>query len=636
MDLKRLAPVASALLLAASTLGAPALAETTDDSSQEDTSPCSKYEGERRERCEAAYSSGTSDDSSADDSDDDDAPDCSQYETEEQRRKCEEYKQRQREDGQEDDHRDSRDDRRARDDGSVSPAPVGPDMIPATIAHDISERREFFRQQTQEHREFHQEHQEERRQLFENQSQERHEFVTDLTQRCMNRTSWDGRDARNMSRDQIREGLETYADNETRCIQEFRAFILGQQEEREDLLETQREEHREFHAKLETERDAFIQEQRERTRQRAQERHQEWQQRHGGEETPDRPGSSGRFQASDGSVDGRFVSFNYTGDPAALADVSYKGIPLFDAVALEGSATHKFRGAGFALAGANGTMTIHDNPAVAFQIHPRNDASWVLNLAPHLTVNATDDDERWRLTDGDELHGFILFEGEPVYDDVNKTFRDDESIRFFAVPERAYQASDPSDDGGQPGIGTASEDDVSNAVRSAMANGTLGAEVNLAQAENGSVEDSTVIYDNLDVSLEEKEAGKVRFVVDGELETGRTVVVNAGPGLFEGEGLSITYEDIYENGTTEEVPIRLASTVHDVMNPNDDSTPEYLPAKGAEGWQVMVSIPHFSAHAVTIQSVTSQAPPSVVAGALAAAGFLVLAGANLFRRGGRP
>lgn len=609
MNIRRLIPVAGALLLVASALGGAALAESgTEDGPSssnyetwcEENTDSEAEEEQCKERFEKQYN----------DSDDGPTWDGSQERS-----------------GDDWSSGDDDADRRS----PHTPKPVVME-IPSDVAPDVDERREFYREQAREHREFHQGQQEERRSLVENQTAERRTFLQNLTQECLNATA-----SEDVTAEDVRERLEADGGNATEeCIKDLRAFLMEQQEERQDLFEEQRSAHEAFHEKQQREREEFLAEQRQEAEARADRGRQDWSRQQGPQgpdaaERPDPARPFGAFQASDGQVDGRYVSFNYTADPAALADVSVKGVPLFDAAALDGSAAHQFRGAAFALSGDNGSLVIHDNPAVAFQIQPEDDTTWVLNLAHHLTVNATDEEERWLVTDGRDLHGVLLFEDDPGYDDVNKSFTGDEGVRFVVVPEEVHDAG--ADDGGQ--MGSASEEaEISNAKRDALAKGTLGAEVNLASGDNGSVEDQTVIYDDLEVTLEEKEQGKVRFVVDGELETGRTVVVNADPGLFEGERLSISYHDIYENGTEEEVPIRLASTVQDVMDPNDDSTPEYLPAEGAQGWQVMVSIPHFSAHAVTIQSVTSQAPPSVMAGALAAVGFLVFAGANLFRRSG--
>lgn len=619
MNIRRLLPVVGALLLVGSAFGGPALAQ--EDSSDGGTD----YDYEKRceeryddparqEQCKQAYEDGFQEYDGSDSESDDDS------DSDWDRSGSSKAWSPSHDDGES---------RHAPPTLTPKPRPVVME-IPADIAPDVDERREFFQEQAQEHREFHQTQQEERTTLFENQSEDRREFLRDLVQRCLNVTA--PADA-NVSTDDVQTRIDVEVTNQTareECLKDLRAYLMEQQEERQELLEDQREDHEAFHEDLREERQAFIQEQREDAEERAEEARQRWSQ----QQSPDRPaeaGPMGAFQASDGHVDGRYVSFNYTSNPAALADVSIKGVPLFDAAALDGTAQERFRGVHFALSGANGSLVIHDNPAVAFQIRPADDTTWVLNLAGHLTVNATDDDERWRVTDGEAFHGALLFEDDPSYDPVNKSFTGDEGVRFVVVPEMATPGGTPGDG---PGMTTTSEEaEVSNAKREAMINGSLGAEVDLTSSDEG-IEDQTVLYDDLEVTLEEKEPGKVRFVVDGELETGRTVVVNADPGLFEGDRLSVSYHDIYENGTEEEIPIRLANTVQDVMNPNDDSTPEYLPAKGAQGWQVMVSIPHFSAHAVTIQSVTAQAPPSIMAGALAAAGFLVLAGANLFRRGG--
>jgi hypothetical protein len=50
-------------------------------------------------------------------------------------------------------------------------------------------------------------------------------------------------------------------------------------------------------------------------------------------------------------------------------------------------------------------------------------------------------------------------------------------------------------------------------------------------------------------------------------------------------------------------PIELADNYDDIMNPDDDDgAAEYLAVVGADGVEVLVSIPHFSPHSITIIS----------------------------------
>ena len=47
----------------------------------------------------------------------------------------------------------------------------------------------------------------------------------------------------------------------------------------------------------------------------------------------------------------------------------------------------------------------------------------------------------------------------------------------------------------------------------------------------------------------------------------------------------------------------MADDVVDVLDPTNDASAEYLVTVGANGVQLLISIPHFSQHSITISSV---------------------------------
>lgn len=91
--------------------------------------------------------------------------------------------------------------------------------------------------------------------------------------------------------------------------------------------------------------------------------------------------------------------------------------------------------------------------------------------------------------------------------------------------------------------------------------------------------------------------GELSLIVSGDHGiAGKTIVISAAEGIFDENGeLLIEYDG---------EKIQLADDLEDVLNPNDDgSHPEYLILKGAKGMQIMISIPHFSDHFISISSV---------------------------------
>jgi hypothetical protein len=130
-------------------------------------------------------------------------------------------------------------------------------------------------------------------------------------------------------------------------------------------------------------------------------------------------------------------------------------------------------------------------------------------------------------------------------------------------------------------------------IDNAIVSGTVGGEILISN----DLENDAILYNNLlsfkSVSIDKNE---ISLIISGdESLSGKTLVINAETGFFDNEGnLLIKYD-----GET----IRLADDINDVLNPNDDgSFPEYLIVEGALGVQIIISIPHFSDHEISITS----------------------------------
>jgi hypothetical protein len=112
------------------------------------------------------------------------------------------------------------------------------------------------------------------------------------------------------------------------------------------------------------------------------------------------------------------------------------------------------------------------------------------------------------------------------------------------------------------------------------------------------LESDIVIYnEHLNINEFNVEKNRVSLKINGdENVTGKTLVINAEEGVFENPDKMIVKYD----GET----IKIADDLDDVLNPDDDgSHPEYLLTHGANGTQIIVSIPHFSEHEITVYSV---------------------------------
>lgn len=182
------------------------------------------------------------------------------------------------------------------------------------------------------------------------------------------------------------------------------------------------------------------------------------------------------------------------------------------------------------------------------------------------------------------------------------------------------------------------EAEVEERKQDAIERGRIGAEVNLKPrvqrgaasmaAANESIE--ILAYDDVEVevdaaTLDDPEV-PLRIVVSSELEEGRTIVVNVDEALLastDAEDLELRYFDLHEqaDGTVLETEVVFvqAASLHDVLEPMDDGgQPEFWVVEDANGVQVLVSVPHWSSHAITVASIaTALHAPSVAVGIVA-------------------
>ncbi len=130
-------------------------------------------------------------------------------------------------------------------------------------------------------------------------------------------------------------------------------------------------------------------------------------------------------------------------------------------------------------------------------------------------------------------------------------------------------------------------------IDSAIQEGLIGAEITVHLGENGIYENQVMTYSNIDVDANATQ-GEILLLVSGDENTlGKTIVINADNKTFYlFSELNVTYDG-------ESIP--LADDIFDVLNPNDDGVkPEWYLGRGAAGTQILISIPHFSAHAIKI------------------------------------
>jgi hypothetical protein len=115
------------------------------------------------------------------------------------------------------------------------------------------------------------------------------------------------------------------------------------------------------------------------------------------------------------------------------------------------------------------------------------------------------------------------------------------------------------------------------------------------------------------------------------------VVLHVDPALVGNatpERLVLRYFDDHTDGTQTEVIFAKADSIADVLDPtNDAGRPEYWVVADADGLQVLVSVPHWSTHTVTLAGLGIVLPPSVMMGLVAGViGTMVAATAMFWPR----
>ena len=348
-----------------------------------------------------------------------------------------------------------------------------------------------------------------------------------------------------------------------------------------------------------------------------------------------------------GSGDGRWISFRVDAANASLLDYRVGGLLVAESIHLEtGSDNLTVRSTGSALRIGDGDteLVLHDDPTGLVRLKAA-DGSLTILLPAGSSVQGAEDGSIARITYEGGRIGHLRAD--------NATFLDERTVLasgFLAllVPEGRQEQQAVSDD--------PDDEDEGKSVTDAIEHRRVGAEITLrhragqaAMADgargNGSVE--VLAYDDVEVQVQMPDGATatpdapIRIEVSAELAEGRTIVLNVERALLESadpESLVVRYFDLHEqlDGSVleTEVVFRMAAGLQDVLDPTDDSgSPEYWIVEDANGLQVLASVPHWSAHAITMGSLAKLAGPNVMAGlALGVAGSLLAAGVLFWPR----
>lgn len=155
-------------------------------------------------------------------------------------------------------------------------------------------------------------------------------------------------------------------------------------------------------------------------------------------------------------------------------------------------------------------------------------------------------------------------------------------------------------------------------LENGLVQGWLGASI-FIKTMNGSTRiKQDYVHPELEVSVGVNVDENVNIDISSENEKGRTILVNIDKktlSFSEKDDISILYDG---------KSIDNSDSYKDVLNPEDDTEPEYYILWGEKGIQVLTSIPEFSKHKIVINSSTDSGYPWLIIGGIIGAVALAL------------
>ena len=324
-----------------------------------------------------------------------------------------------------------------------------------------------------------------------------------------------------------------------------------------------------------------------------------------------KPAAIGAFSlsASSQAVDGAFVDFTY--NDTSLTAFTVDGQPLFDLSVAGAPEDDDEDDRGIVAKGAQLRIRtpyykihVHDNPAAVAKL----ETDGVATLLFRGGATLTQDGERVDFALGN-LTGTLRGEGVRVAGP--SVIADGELLVLLHQPMGGYDVH---------------RGDIGKAV----ANRHVGAEASINKRQDGEgVEEDVVSYGNVTLQTIKAEKGNLTLLIDGHGFDGRVIVLNVD-GRVVGASRSDDLQVLFDNAS-----IRHAESIADVLDPDDDGLQaEYYVVfdPSTEAFQLLVSVPHYSVHTLSVMTLVQVPPPSVIVGVLAGVLVLAASGVALFRR----
>lgn len=317
------------------------------------------------------------------------------------------------------------------------------------------------------------------------------------------------------------------------------------------------------------------------------------------------------LQAATRVVTGEHVSFTYAESGISafraanrtLFDVRVEGDPDEDDDDGPREPRVQAEGAKFRVRTRNYTFIAHDNPSGVAKLETNGRATVTFGEG---AVLFSRDDDAVRFSFGD-LKGALR--GDDLTVSGRTVVSEDELLIFLETPRGAFDKN---------------RRDIGHAI----ARRHVGAEATF-NALDDEVEEEVVSYGNVTMTTLKAERGNLTLLVDGHGFEGRVLVLNVD-GRVLGADNADKLTILVDNAT-----VVRASNLTDALDPDDDGfSPEaYLVYDvQAQAFQLMVTLPHYSVHTLTVASLIELAKPAIIVGVLVGLVLLVPAGAVLFRR----
>lgn len=299
----------------------------------------------------------------------------------------------------------------------------------------------------------------------------------------------------------------------------------------------------------------------------------------------------GQFTMENGTVEGRFVNFNYDNTTGMIENYQiYNGdsyVTVFDELTV-GNFEHtdtSINGAVFMMNGTHVKIMIHNNPRAIMQIvNPYDDTQLLINYTVNENVEVTEGLKetgvKYQLT-AEGLNGvintplnttleenIIIVDGEGWNENSHSMFMSKPS--FTKVPKRHQ-----------------------NQVQNAVMNGTIGAEIEVVGKGEGNVSHEVKYRQNLETRAQKMEDKKLRIRVQSEDPNGTSLMLRIEKGSLNLEKNNIQLKidgDKAEKASFEKV---LEGGEHAKYNVQEQENGML---------EIAVNVPHFSEHEITVES----------------------------------